>query len=106
MHIPQSLNRGMGRMAGRRQLRFGAKARAMTVAFIGILVLINVVVARYHRRWDLTATGDFSLSQPTLQIISGLKQPVQIIGFFGKQDAAQRNDVESRLKEYTAHSKL
>lgn len=102
MQIGQRLAGGAQRVRARRGLLFGANATAMTVALIGILVLLNVLANRYHKRWDLTATGDFSLSPQTIQIIKGLKQPVQIVGFFGKPDAASRADVESRLKEYAS----
>lgn len=105
MEVPQKPAQGAGRLVPRRQIRIGANAMLMTIVFIAILVLINVIAVRFHRRWDLTATKDFSLSQQSIQILEGLQHPVQIIGFFGKQDAGQRDDVESRLKEYTSHSK-
>lgn len=104
MDAPQNALQRFGSSPGGRKLRFGANATVMTIALIGILVLINVVAMRYHKRWDLTATKDFSLSQQTIQILQGLQQPVQIVGFFGKQDQSQRDDVESRLKEYASHS--
>ncbi len=104
MQLGQNLVQGAGRVVHRRQVRFGANATLMTIALVGILVLINVLATRYHKRWDLTSTHDFSLSQQTIQILQGLKSPVQISGFFGKQDAASQADVESRLKEYASHS--
>lgn len=104
MQFPQQIIKDVGRTAQRRGLRFGASAAIMTIALVGILVLINVLAVRYHQRWDLTASKDFSLSAQTIQIIQGLKSPVQITGFYGKQDQGARDDLESRLKEYTSHS--
>lgn len=92
-----------------RSLQMGTNATVMTIAFLGILVLLNIVITRYHLRWDLTATREFSLSNQSIQIIKSLTEPVEIIGFFPKQDARyreQQDRVESKLKEYTSRSKL
>lgn len=102
MQLQQKLAAGIGRAGRRRRVLFGANATLMTLALLGILALANVLAARFPKRWDLTASGDFSLSPQTLQIIQGLKQPVRITGFFGRQDAASQKDVESRLKEYVS----
>ncbi len=97
----------VGQIAGKRQVRFGTNATIMTVAFIAILVLINVLVARTTVRWDLTATGEFSLSSETIAILEDLDQPVEIIGFFNqaRQQAAQE-ELRSRLESYAARSDL
>ena len=95
-----------GQIAGKRQVRYGTNALVMTVALIAILVFINILAERNHKRWDLTSNQAFSLSQQTIQIINGLKQPVQITGFFVKNDKSTQQDVESRLKEYTSRSNL
>lgn len=90
-----------------RLLRLGTNATIMTIAFLGILVLLNIVIMRYHLRWDLTATGEFSLSEQSIQIIRSVEQPVEIIGFFPQHDARyreQQETVESKLKEYTTRS--
>lgn len=90
-----------------RLLRLGTNATIMTIAFLGILVLLNIVIMRYHLRWDLTATGEFSLSEQSIQIIKSVEQPVHIIGFFPQHDARyqeQQETVESKLKEYTTRS--
>src|SRR5690349_5642366 len=95
-----------GQIAGKRQVRYGTNALIMTIALIAILVFVNILAERNHKRWDLTANQAFSLSQQTVQIINGLKHPVQITGFFVKNDQSLRQDVESRLKEYTSRSNL
>src|SRR5262245_49249753 len=95
-----------GRVAGRRQVRFGANATVMTIALLGILVLVNILAVRNHKRWDLTANQEFSLSQQSVQIIEGVKRPVQILGFFGKDTQTEQQDLASKLKEYTSRSSL
>lgn len=95
-----------GRVAGKRQVRYGANATVMTIAFIAILVLVNIVATRNHVRWDLTAEQAFSLSPETINIIENLQQPVEIVGFFGRQDQGQQDELDSRLKEYISRSDL
>lgn len=96
-----------GQVVGKRQVRFGTNAIIMTVAFIAILVLINILVARTNVRWDLTATGEFSLSPETIAILADLEQPVEIIGFFNQaQQQAAQEELRSRLESYAARTDL
>ena len=89
---------------GMRGVRYGANASAMTILFIAIMVLSNILAVRFHTRYDLTAQKEFSISQQTKQILQTLNQPIEIIGFYNGQDAALQADLESRLKEYRAVS--
>jgi gliding-associated putative ABC transporter substrate-binding component GldG len=45
---------------------------------IGILVLINIVSTRLHKRLDVTAEQRFSLSEPTKKMLRSLKEDVVI----------------------------
>jgi ABC-2 type transport system permease protein len=45
---------------------------------IGILVLINIVSTRLHKRLDVTAEQRFSLSESTKKMLKGLKEDVVI----------------------------
>lgn len=92
------------RIVGTRQVRFGTNATIMTIAFLAILVLINVLATRNHVRWDLTAEGAFSLTPESIQIIQDLEQPIMITGFFAQRDRAAQDELDSRLREYTARS--
>src|SRR6266540_1177173 len=51
-----------------RDVRYGANTLVMTVAFVGILALLNVLGNRFSYRWDLTESKDFSLSPQTEQV--------------------------------------
>jgi len=106
MQLGRNLADRAGRVATKRQVRFGANATVMTIALLGILIFLNILAVRNHKRWDLTANQDFSLSQQTVQIIQSVKRPVQITSFFGKADQSARQDLESKLKEYTSRSSL
>lgn len=89
---------------GLRQVRYGANASAMSVLFIAIMVMLNVLAVRYPQRLDVTATQEFSLSQQSKQIVAELTQPLTITGYYSANDRFAQDDVETRLKGYVAAS--
>jgi hypothetical protein len=48
------------------------------VAAMVLAVVANVFVARHYRRWDVTRSGLYTLSDPTLETLHALEEPVQI----------------------------
>jgi len=86
-----------------RQVRYGGNAVVMSIAFLLILGLLNYLGARHHQRWDVTAEKSFSLSEQTIQILKGLKEPVQVKLFFTPQ-AMGRAEAEDLIKEYAIRS--
>ena len=82
-----------------RTARYGSNALVMSLAFVGILILVNFLAMRHHWRWDLTAGSQYSLSPQTRKVLAGLKEPVKIIGFFAGGDP-RTADVEDLLQEY------
>src|SRR5512138_4032809 len=38
-----------------RQARYGSNALVMILAFLGILILVNYLIYKFPKRWDLTA---------------------------------------------------
>lgn len=82
-----------------RRARYGGNALVASLAFIGILGFINYLGAQYHRRFDLTATGQYSLSQQTKQILAGLEEPVQVTIFMAPGDPGGER-VRNLLDEY------
>ncbi len=86
-----------------RQARYGSNALIMSLAFIGILGLLNFLGARHHKRFDMTAEKQFSLSQQTVQVLDNLSAPVHVTAFFPQTDSRQQ-DAEDLLKEYAART--
>lgn len=93
-----------GGIFGKRQVRFGGNALLMTVALVGILVVLNLLAGRQLIRWDLTADQALTLTPETITILENLEQPVEIVGFFGQQDTLQQQDVASLLQAYVTHT--
>lgn len=90
-----------------RTARYGSNAGLMIVTFLGIVILVNFMADRHHRRFDWTEAKEFSLSPQTLNVLKELKEPVKIIGFFDPNNLYQqqrRQELEDLLKEYAYHS--
>ncbi len=71
--------------AGRRA-RLGSITTASIVMVVGILAAINYIAARQNQRWDLTAAGQFSLSEQTRRVLENLDAPVQATVFAREED--------------------
>lgn len=65
----------------RRSTRLGLNSIVMVVLFIGILVIINFLVARHSTRWDFSETGHFTLAPQTFQVLRSLTQDVKFTVF-------------------------
>ena len=86
----------------RRGTRAGALTSASVVLLLAILVGINYVAARQHKRWDLTEGGQFTLSDQSRKLLDSLKAPVNV-KVFAKDTEFQR--FRDRLEGYTYNSK-
>src|SRR5262245_2012098 len=86
-----------------RQARFGTLAAASIVVVLAILVAINYLSTRHNRRWDLTGSKQFSLSDQTKKVLADLKEPVKVRVFARSDDFPRYRD---RLDQYTYQSKL
>jgi len=82
---------------GRRQARYGTLAATSTLVVVGILVAINYIGSKQHKRWDLTANKQFSLSDQTRNVLTKLDSPLEAM-VFAKEGEFQ--EWQDRLKEY------
>jgi hypothetical protein len=51
-----------------------------------LLVNLNVLGARWYKRWDFTSDKLYTLSQPTRELLRGLQQPVDVSVLLSKGD--------------------
>lgn len=65
-----------------RQARYGSNALVMSVAFIGILAVVNFLVYKNSQRWDLTADKQFTLATETISTLQQMPEPVTAQAFF------------------------
>ncbi len=64
----------------------GANLGGLLIAFIAILGLLNYLGYRYHKRFDLTPEGLYTLSDQSKKILSGLQKDVRVIKFDKVED--------------------
>ncbi len=70
------------------------KARALRTANWGIVLaallalfaIVNYLSFRHYKRWDLTASSSYSISQQTKKVIEGLKEPLDVVVFLAPND--------------------
>lgn len=86
----------------------GAAATKVSTA-IGIIaamvlaVVANVYVSRHYKRWDVTKGGLFTLSEPTLQTLHSLEEPIQVYVMLPAGDPLTTS-VSHVLEAYKAES--
>jgi ABC-type uncharacterized transport system involved in gliding motility auxiliary subunit len=86
-----------------RGVRYGSNTLLMSVAFVGIVILINILGNRFSTRLDLTQNQIYSLSPLSIQVLQELQQPVHVYSFYSAQ-AGGKGPIEDLFKEYARHS--
>jgi ABC-type uncharacterized transport system involved in gliding motility auxiliary subunit len=89
--------REIARLFGKRQARYGTLATGSILLVLGILIAINYVLSRQNKRWDLTAAGQYSLSDQTKRILERLEAPINVLVFAREGEFPRYRD---RLQEY------
>ena len=81
----------------------GANTSVFIIIVLAILCLVNYLGFRHHKRFDLTKSKLYTLSEQSRKLVTQLKDPLQIHVFY-----RQRNQmlpaVQNLLKEYAALS--
>jgi ABC-type uncharacterized transport system involved in gliding motility auxiliary subunit len=65
-----------------RQAKYGSNALILALAFIGILVVINYLVYKNNKQWDLTADKSNTLAKETVDVLKSLPNPVVAKAFY------------------------
>ncbi|HSL24270.1 MAG TPA: DUF4350 domain-containing protein [Vicinamibacterales bacterium] len=94
--------REIGRSLARRQVRYSAVSAGSVVVVLLILAGINYIANRQSKRWDLTAGGQYTLSDQTKKILGSLKQPMKVRVFATSQAEGPLRD---RLTEYAGETR-
>ena len=89
--------RQIATFARRRQTRYGAVATSGIVLALGIVVAANYILSRQNVRWDLTAGGQYSLSDQTRRVLESLESPISVLVFARPEEFPPYRD---RLGEY------
>lgn len=81
-----------------RQAKHGSNAIIMTIAFIGIIVVVNLLGYKYSPRWDLTEGKKNTLAPETLDILAQLQEKVSVQAFYSSSYPS--TSVQSLLDNY------
>jgi ABC-type uncharacterized transport system involved in gliding motility auxiliary subunit len=86
----------------RRQARYGTLSIASVALVLAILAGLNYVATRQNKRWDLTSSQEFTLSDQTKKVLTNLKEPLKMNVFAKETDFGRFRD---KLAEYEYTSK-
>ncbi|MGC2334067.1 MAG: GldG family protein, partial [Candidatus Acidiferrales bacterium] len=88
----------------KRSSRLGTNTTILGAAVLAILVIVNFVGYRHHKRFDLTSEKLYTLSDQTRKIVRGLTQDVTIVRF-AKLPDAQFDDLMTEYENLSPHLK-
>jgi gliding-associated putative ABC transporter substrate-binding component GldG len=84
------------------------KVQTSILLVIGIVLLLNIIAAKFFFRLDYTADQRYTLSQATKDILSQLNEPVTISAYFSEDLPPNieqvRQDFRDMLIEYSSYS--
>jgi ABC-type uncharacterized transport system involved in gliding motility auxiliary subunit len=92
------------RMFSGRQARYGSNAFVLTIAFIGIVVVINYLVYNNAKTWDLTEDKQYTLAPETVDTLSKLPETVQARAFFSSRSSTDTaKDLLDQFKQNSSN---
>jgi ABC-type uncharacterized transport system involved in gliding motility auxiliary subunit len=97
--------RDLAAFFSKRSAQQGTNTSILTLAVLAILVLLNFVGYRHHKRYDLTSEKLYTLSDQTRNIVKGLKQDVTVVRF-DKNANSGFTDLMSEYKNLSPHFKF
>lgn len=85
-----------------RQAQYGSNSLILFIAFVGILIVANMLANRYPQRWDVTEDKQHTLAPETLEALEALPEPVTAIAFYSLRMNAQ--SAEELLQDFKSSS--
>ena len=88
-----------------RRYKYGINALILTISVIGIIFVINAILPRYSKQFDLTENNRFTLTPQTIKVLKNLDKDVYI-NMFSKEGDPQNEMMNDLLKQYVRWSKF
>ena len=85
-----------------RQARYGSNATVLTIAFLGILIVVNVLIYNNSKRWDLTQDKTHTLAPETINALKKASSKVMAVAFFTPQTPS--DTARQLLTDFKANS--
>jgi ABC-type uncharacterized transport system involved in gliding motility auxiliary subunit len=85
-----------------RQAKYGSNALILSIAFLGILVVINFLVYKNSKRWDLTENQSNTLAKETVDVLKSLPDKVVAKAFFTSSSSvsSSKESAKNLLDQY------
>lgn len=97
--------RSLAKIAVQRQMRMGFGAVIGVLVFLALAVFLGALSSRHHLRIDVSKTGLHTLAPQTIQVLKGLKEPVEALAFFQSVEM-NRKETQLLLAQLHYHNKL
>jgi len=81
-----------------RQARYGSNIVVTSIAFIGILFVINGFVFNNPKNWDVTQDKSNTLAPETLQALQSLPNPVNAVAFYASVSPESATELLEKFK--------
>ncbi|MBQ7265640.1 MAG: GldG family protein [Firmicutes bacterium] len=95
----------MGKYFKDKRFKYGSYSAVITIITIAVLILINLIVGRFEKSFDITKNEFVTLSEDSLKILSSLEEDVIIHTTFSNSEKDVVKDrVEQILDQYMQHS--
>ncbi|MFQ5615861.1 MAG: GldG family protein [Anaerolineales bacterium] len=96
------------RMLSGRQARYGSNALVLSLAFTGILIVVNYLIYQnaqdWNLRWDLTEDKEHTLAPETLDALAALPEPVVAKAFYTSLNPSGASNARELLDDYTFYA--
>jgi ABC-type uncharacterized transport system involved in gliding motility auxiliary subunit len=85
-----------------RQAKYGSNTLILTIAFLGILVVVNYLGYKNTKRWDLSADQSNTLAKETVDVLTSLPDKVVAKAFFTSNSsiASSKDSAKNLLDQY------
>jgi ABC-type uncharacterized transport system involved in gliding motility auxiliary subunit len=93
--------KALERLTGR-QARYGTNTFLMTVAVVGILVVINYLGFNHSKQWDLTEDKSNTLAAETIATLASLKSDVKVEAYYSS--SLSSDSANKLLRNYQENS--
>jgi ABC-type uncharacterized transport system involved in gliding motility auxiliary subunit len=82
---------------------YGAISAVSALVLVAALAGINYIVVKKPKSWDLTKDRIFTLSDQTVGVLKGLKDPVTVQAFYSGSEP-EYVELDSRLRQYKSQT--
>ncbi len=92
------------RRLGRQRVSSTISGIVVSIALLGIVVLVNVLLQRTNVQFDLTANKNFTISDLSVQVLQKLDAPVTATIFYDNTSQDTLTQAQDKLKQFAARS--